>query len=251
MPVCLLALSLVCGLVAGAAAAGPDSLAAAPDTLAGPVPFDSLGTLAAPDSAGVVTVPRAARVPRTLPKQARFDQPRWVMARSLIVPGWGQVHNRAWLKAILVAAGDGAMRVKVIQDERRLRRLNGDANARLGDLSAAAGDTAATGAAYRALLNDPMADPDALAAAQAAYAAANVRLNSAAGSYNSVVNAYNALLESSLNRRWLLGGVVLYALIDAWNFDVDFEIDPALPGGTPSPGSNPKPGMRLMLRWTF
>ncbi|HKQ58848.1 MAG TPA: DUF5683 domain-containing protein [Candidatus Eisenbacteria bacterium] len=236
---------------------GPELAAADTLALTGPASLDSIAASAPVESAGVVTVPRSARTPRTLPRQGRYDQPRWVMLRSLVVPGWGQVHNRAWLKAILVAAGDGAMRVKVIQDERRLRRLNGDANARLGDLTAAAGDTTAAGIAYRTLLNDPMADPDALAAAQAAYAAANVRLNSVAGSYNNVVNAYNALLGSSLNRRWLLGGVVLYALVDAYvdahfrNFDVDFQIDPALPGGTPTPGSTPKPGMRLQLRWSF
>ena len=189
------------------------------------------------------------RARRTLPTSGRFDQPRWVMLRSLLVPGWGQVHNRAWIKAILVAAGDGALRVRFFRDERRLNGLNRDAAGRLGDLNAAIGDTTTAGTEYRdALLSG---DQQRIDAAQAALNAANLRLNAASGAYNTVVSAYNALLETSINRRWLVGGVVLYALIDAYvdahfkNFDVNLQFDPALPGGTGTPGA------RLQIRWAF
>jgi len=171
------------------------------------------------------------------------------MLRSLLIPGWGQAHNHAWIKAALLAVGDGSLRVRMVRDERRLSRLNRDADARLGDLTAAAVDTAAAGAEYRAALAS--GDQQRIDAAQAALLSANLRLGGASDAYNSVVNTYNALLQSSINRRWLVGGVVLYALLDAYvdahlrNFDIDFQIDPALPGGSQSPGG------RLQLRWSF
>jgi hypothetical protein len=46
--------------------------------------------------------------------------------------------------------------------------------------------------------------------------------------------------------------VIVYAMVDAYvdahfrNFDVDFETDPALPGGAPA-----EAGGRLLLRWRF
>ena len=208
-----------------------------------PSPADA----AAVREAAIVTTPPRAR--RTLPTPGRFDQPRWVMLRSLLVPGWGQVHNRAWIKAALVVAGDGALRARFFRDERRLRGLNRDAAGRLGDLNGAIGDTTAAGAEYRAAVLS--GDPQRIDAAQAAVTSANLRLNAASGAYNTVVSAYNALLETSINRRWLVGGVVLYALIDAYvdahfkNFDVNLQFDPALPGGTGAPGA------RLQIRWAF
>src|SRR5262245_4436867 len=111
----LLAVLLVAsGLPARArGASAPDSTAAAdsagvspyvtpsPDSLAnsvlgggtsttkdqrGPVPRARVRTRAA-----ITDTTAAARTPW-------YDQPRWVMARSLVVPGWGQVHNHAWWK---------------------------------------------------------------------------------------------------------------------------------------------------------
>jgi hypothetical protein len=74
------------------------------------------------------------------------------------------------------------------------------------------------------------------------------------------VNEYNARLDQRLSREWLLGGVIAYALVDAYvdahfrGFDVEFRNDPALPAGT-SPagpqGGGGGPGMRLALRWRF
>lgn len=51
------------------------------------------------------------------------DQPRFVMLRSLVVPGWGQAHNRAWTKAALVAGAEGAVGALVIADWRDTDRL--------------------------------------------------------------------------------------------------------------------------------
>jgi hypothetical protein len=34
-------------------------------------------------------------------------QPKWIMLRSVVVPGWGQFANRKYMKAGVVAAGEG------------------------------------------------------------------------------------------------------------------------------------------------
>jgi hypothetical protein len=53
-------------------------------------------------------------------------------------------------------------------------------------------------------------------------------------------------------RQWLLGGVIVYALLDAYvdahfrGFDVDFESDPALPGDAGGASR-----VRASLRWAF
>src|SRR5262245_52871061 len=108
-----------------------------PDSAAAPKWSSPIPKTSAPDtSAGVITIqasrdsvygPPAPRPRRTLRRLGRFDQPRWVMLRSLLVPGWGQVHNHAWVKAALLAAGDGSLRVRALRDERRLSDLNGQA----------------------------------------------------------------------------------------------------------------------------
>ncbi|MBI1797581.1 MAG: hypothetical protein HY076_04035 [Candidatus Eisenbacteria bacterium] len=193
--------------------------------------------------------PRERREPSQVPT---FDQPRWVMLRSLAVPGWGQFHNHAWIKGVLIAAGDGLLRFALVRDERRLGQLNRSAIARLGDLNAAAGDTTAAGVAYRAALAG--GDPQQIAAAQAALNAADVRAREASDVYNQAASVYNALLDSSTSRRWLLGGVVIYALLDAYvdahfrTFDVDFRVDPALPSGS---GGASGPDLRMSVRWSF
>jgi hypothetical protein len=205
------------------------------------------------------------RLRRTLPRPGRLDQPRWVMLRSLLVPGWGQAHNGAWIKAALVAVGDGTLRVRFFRDERRLGDLNGTAAGTLAELESADRtlvSAQAVLAAAQAELTAAEAEippnPARIAAAQTALAAAQTVLNAASltragasDAYNSAVIAYNALLSTSVNRRWLLGGVVLYALIDAYvdahfkNFDINLQFDPALPGGTGVPGA------RLQIRWAF
>jgi len=168
------------------------------------------------DSAAADTTARAnedavrpPREPRTIPTRQleRFDQPRWVMLRSLVLPGWGQVHNRAWLKALGVVAGEVSLGLGIRNDERELDRLS-----------------AAADAAQEAN------DEDAFLAA---------------------VSAYNVRLDSSIRRRWLLGALLAYALLDAYvdahfrHFDVEFDTDPPLPGGAPPAGG------KLSMRWTF
>jgi hypothetical protein len=149
------------------------------------------------------------------PARARwFDQPRWVMLRSLVVPGWGQLHNRAWAKALLIAGGEGLLGVRMLDDRRALDRLQREA-----------------GAAERA------GDPAGYAAAAAAY---NRRLDRLTGREWLLAGA---VVYSLLD-----------AYVDAHfrNFRLEFERDPALPEGVLPPNSisaaNPTP-TPTHLRW--
>jgi hypothetical protein len=126
-------------------------------------------------------------------KQKLLDQPRFVMMRSLLIPGWGQLHNRAWIKAVLVAGGEGWLVTRLIEDDRALRDLDAEV------------------VAARAL-DDLTAE-------------------------NQAVDRYNARLDRYVGRQWLLGGLLVYALMDAYvdahfvNFKIQFENDPARPAG--------------------
>ena len=70
--------------------------------------------------------------------------------------------------------------------------------------------------------------------------------------FNAAVDAYNSRLERFVSRQWLLGGLLGYALMDAYvdahfrDFKVEFEYDRALKGGKPPTGQT-----RLSLRWAF
>jgi len=136
-----------------------------------------------------------------------FDQPRFVMMRSLLFPGWGQYHNRAYWKAGVVALVEGYLIGRAISDELRLRQLQDDVNR-----AQESGDDAA---------------------------------------YADAVTAYNDLLNASVSRLWLLGGVVAYAMLDAYvdahfvDFDVQFKEDPALRG------HHPDSRVELGVRWRF
>jgi hypothetical protein len=129
------------------------------------------------------------------------------MLRSALVPGWGQLHNGSWFKALGVAAGEVAFAAGIVNDERDLDRLS-----RLVDEAQAANDEAA---------------------------------------YDAAVNAYNTRLSESTSRRWLLGGLLAYALVDAYvdahftHFNVDFDTAP------PGEGSGSGGGARLRLGWSF
>jgi len=138
----------------------------------------------------------------------RFESPRWVMIRSILVPGWGQLHNGSWLKALAVAAGEGALGYNMIKDLDELDRLSAQVHA-------------------ARVANDAEAELTAVA-------------------------AYNDRQSALVGRQWLLGGVLVYAMVDAYvdahfrHFDFEFKHDPALPEGVPV-----RPEARLSFRWSF
>jgi hypothetical protein len=135
----------------------------------------------------------------------RFDAPRWVMLRSALLPGWGQLHNHAWLKAAGIAAGEIALGAQMWNDERELDRLS-----KLADRALEAQDEAA---------------------------------------YDAATTAYNSRLTDENARRWFLGGVLAYALVDAYvdahfaNFNVEFDTEK----GKHGKGSSAK----LKVGWSF
>jgi hypothetical protein len=207
------------GAVADSGAARAPAPAAVTDSAATPA-ADSAATPAADSTRTATGETRAdstARAERLARLRARdvssrepvkfFDQPRWVMARSFVIPGWGQLHNGSWLKAGAVATAEVWVGSLLLQDLRELDRLD----AELAEATAA-GDIARE---------------------------------------NELITAYNATLASSVGRQWLLAGVLAYALLDAYvdahfkGFHLEFESDPALPGGAP-----PK-GQRVSLRWDW
>jgi len=196
-------------LLAGAprvAAAQPPPLPA--DTMIVRPTFGEPGPppVAAPgDTASVRTFGARAHhaVPAATAPVSRWQQPGWVMMRSLVVPGWGQANNGAWVKAGVIGGIETALIIGIAQNQADLRRLDG-------------------------VIADAGTDEEK----------------------NSAILEYNAVLEQSNQRAWWLGGVVVYSMIDAYvdahfrRFKVEFETDPALPGGKPPAG-------RLGLRWDF
>jgi hypothetical protein len=66
------------------------------------------------------------------------------------------------------------------------------------------------------------------------------------------IAAYNDRQSALVQRQWLLGAAVVYAMMDAYvdahfrHFDVEFKNDPALPEGVPV-----RPHARLSFRWSF
>jgi hypothetical protein len=71
-------------------------------------------------------------------KLGLFDEPRFVMARSLVLPGWGQAHNHAWFKAVGVATAEWYLIASLIHDNKALNDLNDAVNAanESGDIDA-------------------------------------------------------------------------------------------------------------------
>jgi len=156
----------------------------------------------------VITGRPAGRGTGPLRPPSRFEAPRWVMLRSLVVPGWGQLCNGSWIKALAVAGGEGALGYDILQDWRELDRLNAQVDA--------------------------------------------ARSNNDAQAELTAINAYNDRQTTLVAREWLLAGVVVYALMDAYvdahfrRFDVEFKHDPALPEGVPARSES-----RLSIRWSF
>ena len=66
-----------------------------------------------------------------------FDRPRWVMFRSLVLPGWGQLHNHAWFKAAVIGGTEWTLIARLVDDRRALDRLSDEI-----DASRLAGDAA-------------------------------------------------------------------------------------------------------------
>ena len=142
---------------------------------------------AAPDTSATRRAP-----PR---KHSEFDEPRWVMARSLVIPGWGQLHNGSWIKAAGVATVEGLLISRMVNDKQALDDLSGQV-----DVARAAGDAAAESLAvegYNSHLND-------LTRRQWLFAATLIY----------------ALLDAYIDAHFR-------------DFDIEFRQDPALPGGVP------------------
>lgn len=175
---------------------------------------------AARTEAAPATAPAAAADADTAAARRKLrwsEQPRMVMFRSLLVPGWGQLHNHAWFKAAIVAGLEGWLIGSIAEDQSRLGGLLDNVN--------------------------------------------RLRTGSDQAALDRAINEYNDRLNRSVSNQWLLGGVLAYALVDAYvdahfrTFDVDFRTDPALPSdgapeGSPS-GGGKGTAARLSLRWHF
>jgi hypothetical protein len=144
-------------------------------------------------------------------------QPRFVMARSLLFPGWGQAYNRAWYKAGLVAAGEVWMGALIVKDQQ--------------------------------VLDDLAQEIDQLKA-DSSFAQADVKVNE----YNARLDqriAHQWLFAAVLTY------ALVDAYVDAHfrGFELEFKHDPALPDGpppvTPNGGRGGGGGVRLGLRWHF
>jgi hypothetical protein len=188
-----------------------DTTVRAPET-ARVTPVRDTTVRAEPDTAG-----HAAALARRS-ANALGEQPRMVMLRSLIIPGWGQFHNHAWFKAVGVAGAEGWLLSSILHDRSQLSR-----------------DLAAVNAAA------DIGDVDA---------------------HTAAVNRYNSRLDGYVGGQWLLGGLLAYALVDAYvdahfrRFEIEFRSDPALPrDAAPDDGRGSVPtggaGGRLSLRWIF
>ena len=145
---------------------------------------------AAPDTAGL----------------SRFEVPRWVMLRSLVVPGWGQLYNGSWFKALAVAGGEVGLVAALFRDRRVLDRMLADV-----DRARASHDDVTE----QALVDD----------------------------YNARLNGY---VTHQWLLAGMVGYALLDAYIDAHfrGFKLEFKSDPALPRGS-SPGSGKQVGVRV------
>ncbi len=88
--------------------------------------FPSTQTQPPPSEAEINERLRSAKASRNTPPPPPFSEPRWVMMRSLVVPGWGQLHNGSWLKALAIAASEGTLIALLVEDTRALDRLERD-----------------------------------------------------------------------------------------------------------------------------
>ena len=172
-------------------AAGRERVAADIDSTAF---ADTAATVTMADTLAGNAHQAAPRRPVPLP-ESRLAAPRWVMLRSLVVPGWGQAYNHAWIKAALVIGAEAGLGFAISNDRRELDRLE-----------------------------------------EAVHVTQN---GSDADAERAAVNAFNARLNTESTHQALLGVAVVYSVVDAYvdahfrSFKVEFESDPALPGGLP------------------
>jgi hypothetical protein len=99
-----------------------------------PVYVDSAGVPAGSDSSRLIRSILERKPPDDL---KGFEQPKWVMARSLVLPGWGQLHNGSWIKALAIGGTETALIVAIVNDKLQLNDLNDEI-----DAARAAGDAA-------------------------------------------------------------------------------------------------------------
>jgi len=216
-PLSALALALALALLAA-----PARAQAPPDPARPNVPAD---TIAHPPDIEVVNS-STLEVDAKAAKRAHADslkargwsaQPRFVMARSLLIPGWGQAYNHAWYKAGAVAAGEGWLASLIIKDQQ--------------------------------VLDDLASEIDQLTA-DSSFAEADVKVNE----YNDRLDqriAHTWLFAAVLTY------ALVDAYVDAHfrGFELEFKHDPALPDGppsaTPTGGRKGGSGVRLGLRWHF
>ena len=144
-------------------------------------------------------------------------QPRFVMARSLLIPGWGQAYNHAWYKAGAVAAGEVWLGTTIYKDTQELSDI-------------------------QAQLDQARLDHD------------QQRENELVNEYNSQLDqriAHQWLLAAVLTY------ALVDAYVDAHfrGFELEFKHDPALPDGppptTPTGSRGGGSGVRMGLRWHF
>jgi hypothetical protein len=142
-------------------------------------------------------------------------QPRFVMARSLLIPGWGQAYNRAWLKAGAVVAGEAWFGVQLYHDQQQLDDL-------------------------QAQLDQARLDQDLQREAELV------------NEYNAQLDqriAHQWLLAAVITY------ALVDAYVDAHfrGFELEFKHDPALPDGPrpASPNGGGGGSTRLGLRWHF
>ena len=184
--------------------------------------FPNAASAAPPDTLVIVPSVAADTTVRRVARESGgwTEQPRVVMLRSLLLPGWGQFHNRAYVKSALVAGGEGAFGVFLWKDRRELDRLLAEVEReRVGG------------------------DPQGYESAVNRY---NARLTSSVGRQwmFAAVLAY-ALVDAYVDAHFR-------------DFDIEFRSDPALPEGVPVDSGRPTQGRRggttparIALRWRF
>lgn len=117
----LFPLLLISGLATGAS-----SQIAAPDTTAS----DSLQAKPTTDTVIVQGTDTSSRVADTLVsrKKSNLRSPSGALLRSLAIPGWGQVYNRKYFKAVIVAGGQGVLLGTAIVEWKRASDAKNDAS---------------------------------------------------------------------------------------------------------------------------